>query len=145
MFSSNKRRLAGALSGVLLALSLPGVAIAGPMTFPTGTVLLEPAPVTQVHYRRPVRRSGVAPAAVLGLFGAVLGGMIANQRYDNYSNYAYGQPYDYGYAPGYVARPIYRGGGGRAFGGRVRAGGSAAHAHGGAGRAGRGGAHAGHR
>ncbi len=55
-----------------------------------------------VHHRVYRRRHGIGPAAALGLFGAVIGAGIASERYDNYSNYAYGQPY-YSYGQPYYA------------------------------------------
>lgn len=55
-------------------------------------------------YRR--RARGVGPAAVLGLFGAIVGAGIAQQRYDSYSYGAYGQPYySYGQPNYYYAQP----------------------------------------
>ncbi len=65
-----------------------------------------------VHKRKVVRRSNnnLAPAAMLGLFGAILGAGIASDRYDNYSNYSYGQPY-YNYnQPYYTYQQPYYGG-----------------------------------
>lgn len=105
--------LAGAIAGVLLALPAPGEAVAGPVSVVADTVLSSATStgISDILYKRPVRRRGnVGSVAVLGLFGAVLGGVIASQNYNNYSTYAYGQPQEYGYAPGYVAGPVYRSG-----------------------------------
>ena len=127
MFESKTFRLAGALVVLLLAFPTVDRVTAGPLNAVDASVLtLSASPdITEARYRRPVRRrAGVGPGAILGLFGAVLGGVIANQRYDNYSNYAYGQPSEYGYAPGYVAGPVNRGGG-RAGGHLNRGGGGA--------------------
>ncbi len=121
MLQSGYVRTAGMLAGLLMALMASPAAFAGPVSVVGESILSTPtsAAISEVRYRRPVRRrSGVGPGAVLGLFGAVLGGVIANQNYNNYSNYSYGQPYDYGYAPGYVSGPSYVGGGRASFGGR---------------------------
>ena len=95
-------------------------ASAGPIGVVGTSVLSPSSAITSVRYRWPIHhRRGVGPAAVIGMFGAIRGGVAANQRYENYSYDAYGQPYDYGYAPGYFSGPAYHGGGGRAnFGGR---------------------------
>jgi len=127
MFRLKLAYLGAAVGCLVLPLTALDVANAGPIAVVRGSVLSpsdsDQSPsdlITDIRYRRPIRhRRGVGPAAVLGLFGAVLGGIAASQRYDNYSYDSYGQPYDYGYSPGYVSGPIYRGGAGRAgFGGR---------------------------
>ena len=130
--------LAVALVSATFTFSTVGGANAAPTTIASGALLSASSPVTEIRYRRRVRRGGIGPAAVLGLFGAVLGGAIANGGYDNYSNYSYGAPNDYGYAPGYVPAPVHGGGGGRVFSGR----GGGGHFGGGARGGGGGGAHA---
>ena len=68
--------------------------------------------MTAIRYRRRVVRNAPGAAAVLGMFGALLGGAIAADRYNNYSNYTYGPSYDPGYRDGpvYAPAPFYRGG-----------------------------------
>lgn len=111
MFRSKQSCVVGALTGFLLTLSVPGLATAAPINGGGVAIATPQVPITDVRYRR-----AIPPAAVLGLFGAVLGAAIANSNYDNYDNYsyyAYGQPYGYGYGGG----GRVRGGGGHARGG----------------------------
>jgi len=111
--------VAGALTGVLLAFSVPGLAAAGPMSFPgAGTVTPHPSTIVDVRY---YHRYPAAPAIAFGLFGAVLGSAIADSQYDNYDYYGYSRPY-YSSGPGYVGgwngarhRGGYYGGGHRRF------------------------------
>jgi hypothetical protein len=120
MYRSKHLRVTGVLAGCLLTLSITAAATAMPINL-IGTATPQTL-MTDVRYRR-----SIPPAAVFGLFGAVLGAAIANSNNDNYDNYSY-----YAYGPSYSGG--YRGGvGGRGRGGGGHAGG-AAHAR--AGRAG---------
>ena len=105
--------VAATMAGVVLALALPASAVAGPMRVARSAIISPSTGAMEAVYRRPARRHGVGPGAVLGLFGAIVGGAIASQRYNNYSSYAYGSPNDYGCAPGYLGGPCFAGGGGR--------------------------------
>ncbi len=109
MFRLKRAVAAGVMTSVVMTLALPGTPMAAPMPVVGGDVLSPGGSSIEVRYRRPARRNNAGPAAFMGLFGAVLGGVIASSRYDNYSNYAYGQPVEYGYAPGYVQGRGYGG------------------------------------
>jgi hypothetical protein len=98
MFHFRPSYVAGALTGVLLAFSVPGLASAGPMSF-AGVTTVTPQTSTIVDVRY-YRRYPVAPAIAFGLFGALLGSAIADSDsdYDNYDYYGYGGP---GYVGGW--------------------------------------------
>lgn len=92
--------VAGALATLLLTTA---PSHAAPVNLVGQAVLAPLAPVIEarVRVRRHVRRqNGPGPAAVLGIFGAVVGAAFANNRYENYSYQSYGYANDY-YAPGY--------------------------------------------
>ena len=110
-YSSFKHVFTAALAAILLVGLLPQAATAMPVTAGTGVVFAPQSALTVIRYRRRVVRRAPGAAAVLGLFGAILGGAIAADRYDNYSNYTYGPSYDPGYRGGrvYAPAPIYRG------------------------------------
>jgi hypothetical protein len=95
MFHSIQSRFAGALTGVLLAFCAPGLAKAGPMSFPGAAIVTPQAPIVDVRY---YRRYPAVPAIAFGLFGAILGAAIADGDYDNYDYYGYGGP---GYSGGW--------------------------------------------
>lgn len=104
-------RLSAALTSLVLGFTANDVANAMPVGIPAQIGMAVQSPVVDVRYRRTHRRrADNGGAAVLGLFGAVLGGVIANQRYNDYSDYNYGQRYNYGYSPNYVYGPSYGGG-----------------------------------
>jgi hypothetical protein len=131
MFCLSSSSFAGALTGVLLALTTSNAAMAAPLNFAGPAVVAPTTLITEVRYRRRIgrhygRRNDAAGAAVLGLFGTVLGAAIANNGYNNYSYQSYGYPNDYGYGPGYGSAGAYGYGSGRSstprhgFGGRGR-------------------------
>ncbi len=93
------------LLGLLCLPVGPEMTMAAPTSVITNSVVMPASDISLIRKRRVVRRSSVGPAAVLGLFGAIIGGAIANDRYDNYSNYSYGDPYGYSYSPGYRQSP----------------------------------------
>jgi len=106
------------ITGLLLAMTS---AIGAPAIFPSHEIATGRAPVVQARARvaRHVRQSGPGPAAMLGLFGALAGAAISNNRYENYSYQSYGYANDY-YAPrgSYGYAPQYGGDGYRRRGWR---------------------------
>ena len=137
MFRSRPSCIAGALTGVLLALSPLEAAMAAPMSLAGSAVVAPQTVIADVRYRSRARhhyrrRSGVGPSAIIGLFGAAMGAAALANSYDNYSNYSYGGLDNYGYSPGF-------GGGGGFGGGRGFGGGGGRGAGGHAGSGGRGG------
>jgi len=95
--------LTGLLAGACVTMTASAPASAAPIAI-VHAATLAPSALEMVVRRRRVPRNNVGPAVVLGLFGALAGSVIANQRYNNYNNYsynAYGYPNDYGYGPGY--------------------------------------------
>ncbi len=110
MSYSVKQVISAALTSALLVRSAPDSATAMPAGMLSAPAASLPPLFQDVRYRRPVRRSrSNGGAAMLGLFGAVLGGVIANQRYNDYSDYNYGPRNGYGYAPNYDHGPAYGG------------------------------------
>ena len=95
MFHSRQSLVAGALTGALLAFCAPGLAKAGPMSFPGAAIVTPQAPIVDVRYRRHYPN---VPAIAFGLFGAILGSAIDDGDYDDYDYYGYGGP---GYAGGW--------------------------------------------
>ena len=127
---SKKIGIAGTVACLIFTACNSESAFAGPIRVVRSDLLIESSMATEVRYRRRVRRGAIGPGAVLGLFGALIGGAIASSRYNNYSDYAYGQPYgyDYGYAPGYSGGAVFGGGRVRNGGARgPRFGGGVAH------------------
>ena len=122
MSTLHKFRIASILAVALMMVPM-GAVEAMPLGIAGASVTTLESSILDVRYRRPIRRRAVGPAAVMGLFGALIGGAIASSRYDNYSDYSYGPSYGYYGSPGYVGNPGYsgvrpqRGGGGRAFSG----------------------------
>ena len=141
MFRSRPSRIAGALTGVLLALSPLEAAIAAPMSLAGSAVGAPRTVLADVRYRGGVRhhyrrRSGIGPSAIFGLFGAAMGAAALANSYDNYSNYSYGGMNNYGYSPGFGGGGGVCGGGRGGFrGGHGGGGGGGGHA-GGRGRGG---------
>lgn len=110
------RRIAGAMTGLMLFLSGYAVApaIASPIHVMGSDVMRSQQLATEVRHRRPIRKyrygrrsDAAGQAAVLGLFGALVGAAVANRGHHNYSYYSYGSPSDYGYAPYYDRGPGY--------------------------------------
>ena len=102
--------ITAALAGIVFNVAIPAASMAAPMPVVASSILSPPDAIAEIRTRKPVRRNNAGAAAFMGLFGAVLGGVIASNRYDNYSNYTYGPPADYGYAPGYYPNQGFRSG-----------------------------------
>lgn len=102
------RRIAGALTGLTLGLSALAFtpAIAAPTLVASAAVINPQSLVSEVRHRRSVQRNrrirrsnNNGEAAILGLFGALIGASVAHRGYDNYSYHSYGPSGYYGYAP----------------------------------------------
>jgi hypothetical protein len=118
--------LAATFAGSALTMPAVDMAVAAPLSVAPASVVQGGQMVEQIKYRpkrRVVRRHarGPNPAAVLGVFGAVVGAAIANSRRDDdyYDGGGYAPGYytpqpDYYDAPAYgYGGPVYRGGGHR--------------------------------
>ena len=115
---SRRTGAAAGLIALLTTLSSPCEVAAGPVGLSQpNSVTIErltlDARARTAHRRGGVRQSGPGPAAVLGLFGAIVGGALANSnRYENYSYQSYGDANDYGYGRRYGGPQNY----GRGYG-----------------------------